>query len=294
MSDLQTFIDQAWADHGDDAPGVALRLPQALGRVGTEDELIALGHLAQHVYGGHLAAWADALKYLAALARGPAFDAHGRSGQSVRRWRASLALAAGESDVRGTLEPGDRIVVTAQAAAALELHDITRASVLFQEALAAADATTLADTDPAVRALAVAGNNLAAALQERPTRSDAERDLMITAAQAGRRFWARAGTWLETERADHRLAMVWLAAGNPAQAREHALSCLALVDAQPQPQALESFFGHDALAQAERALGHGDAVARSHQAMQAAFAALPAADQAWCRATLDAQLAAGT
>ena len=294
MSDLQTFIDQAWADHGDDAPGVALRLPLALDRVGTEDELIALGHLAQHVYGAHLAAWADALKYLAALARGPAFDAHGRSGQTVRRWRAGLALAAGESDVRSTLELSDRLAVTAQAAALLELHDIGRATALFQEALAAADAATLADTDPAVRALAVAGNNLAANLQERPTRNDAERDLMITAAQAGRRFWARAGTWLETERADHRLAQVWLAAGNPAQAREHALACLALVDAQPQPQPLESFFGHDALAQAERALGHAEAVARSRQAMQAAFAALPESDQAWCRATLDAQLATGT
>lgn len=293
MSDLQTFIDQAWSDHADDAPGVALRLPQALDRVATEDDLIALGHLAQHVYGGHLAAWADALKYLAALARGPAFDAHGRSGHSVRRWRAALALAAGESDVRSTLEAGDRLAVTAQAAALLELHDIGRAAAMFHEALAAADATPLADTDPGVRALAVAGNNLAANLLEKAGRSDAERELMITAAQAGRRFWARAGTWLETERADHRLAMVWLAAGNPALAREHAQACLALVDAQPQPQPLESFFGHDALARAELALGDGAAAARSQQAMQAAFAALPEADQAWCRATLDAHPAAG-
>lgn len=291
MSDLQHFIDQAWAEHADDAPAVALRLPQALDRITTEDELIAVGHLAQHVYGGHLAAWADALKYLAALARGPGFDAHGRSGQQVRRWRASLALAAGESDVRGTLEPAERIVVTAQAAAALELHDIGRAAAFFQEALAAAEDAALADSDPAVRALAVAGNNLAANLQDKATRSAEERALMILAAQTARRYWARAGTWLETERAELRLATVWLAAGDAAQARQHAQACLAIIDAQPGAQALERFFGHDALAQAERALGDAAARARSVAAMQAAFAALPAEDQGWCRATLEAQSA---
>jgi hypothetical protein len=291
MSDLQTFIDQAWAEHADDAAGVALRLPRALDWVTREDELMALGHLAHHVYGGHLAAWADALKYLAALARGPAFDAHGTSGRSMRQWRASLALAAGQSDVRSTLEAGERITATAQAAAALELHDITRASQFLQEAVAAADAAALDDADPAVRALAVAGNNLAANLQDKPDRSAGERELMILAAETGRRYWQRAGTWLETERAEHRLAMVWLAAGDPARARHHAMACLAIVEAQVAPPALERFFGHDALALAERAAGNAEGQARSVTAMRAAFAQLSPDDQTWCKATLDAQTA---
>lgn len=287
MTDLQPFIAQAWADHADDTPAVALRLPQVLDSVTDEDQLVALARLAHHVYGEHLAAWADGLKYLAALARGPAFQAHGASGQALRRLRASLGLAAGLSDVRGTLDRSDRITVTAQAASALAPHDLARATALLQEALAEADSAALADTDPAVRALAVTGNNLAATLEEKTERSDAERELMLLAAQTGRRFWARAGTWLETERADYRLAMSWLAAGDAAQARAHALACLALVDAQPEPPALERFFGLEALALAEGAAGDSTAQAKAVAALRETFERLGADDQKWCRATLE-------
>lgn len=291
MPDLQAAIDQAWNEHADDAAGVALRLPSLLDRVAAEGDILALGHLAHHVYGAHLANWADGLKFMAALARGPGFDAQGRSGDALRRWRASLALAAGESDVRTTLAPGERIAVAALAAALLELHDIVRATQFLQEALAAAEATPLADTDPAVRALAVAGNNLAATLSEKAERSPGEHALMILAAETGRRFWARAGTWLEVERAEHRLALCWLAAGDAEAARRHALACLAIVDAQTPVPALERFFGHDALASAERAAGRPEAHAQSLAVMRACFEQLSADDQAWCRATLDRQAA---
>ena len=291
MSPLLSAIDQAWTDHADDAAGVALRLPQLLDAVSTEDELIALGRLAHHVYAVHLAAWGDCLKFLAALARGPAFDVQGASGQTLRRWRASVGLASADGDVRPTLEPGERIAVTAQAAATLEQHDIARATQLLQEAVAAAEATLLADSDPAVRALAVAGNNLAASLEDKAERSADERALMILAAQTGRRYWARAGTWLETERAELRLAMTWLAAGDPAQARLHALACLAIVDAQPEPQPLERFFGHDALARAERAAGNLPGHAQALATMRLCFNQLGTDDQTWCRDTLDRQAA---
>ena len=154
--------------------------------------------------------------------------------------------------------------------------------------MAAADAANLPDNDPAVRALAVAGNNLAANLEEKAERSADERALMILAAQTGRRFWQRAGTWLETERAEYRLGMTWLAAGDAGQARQHALACLAIVDAQTDAAPLERFFGHDVLARAERALGHTAAQAAAVAAMQDAFKQLSADDQAWCKATLDA------
>lgn len=287
MTDLQPFINQAWTDHADDPPAVAMRLQQVLDSVLTEDDLIALARLAHHVYGEHLAAWGDGLKYLAALARGPAFSVHGSSGQALRRLRASLGLACGESDVRGTLGPGDRITVSALTAAALAMHDTARATQLLQEALAEADTAALADTDPAARALAVAGNNLAATLEVKAGRSAAERELMILAAQAARRWWQRAGSWLETERAELRLALTWLAAGDPAQARQHALACLAIVDAQAEVPALERFYGLEALALAERAAGNASAQAQALAAMRLAHARLSADDQRWCQANLD-------
>ena len=45
MPTLQTFIDQAWTDHADDAWGVSLRLPDALDRVTDADGMLALARL---------------------------------------------------------------------------------------------------------------------------------------------------------------------------------------------------------------------------------------------------------
>lgn len=289
MSDaLGTFIDQAWTDHADDAWAVSQRLPQALDLVRDEAGLLEAARLAHHVYGEHLARWADALKFMAALARGPGFDAQGESGRLLQEFRAGLALAAGESDVRGTLAPSARIAVTARAAMLLAGHDAVRCRALLDEAVAAAEAAALPDDDPAIRALAVAGNNGSGALKDKAGRSPAETDLMLHLAEVARRNWARAGTWLQTERADWNLAQVCMAAGDAARARRHALDCLALVDAQPEPAPLERFFGSEALARAERALGHTAEAAAAVAAARSAFDALPAADQAWCRKTLDA------
>jgi hypothetical protein len=284
MPALQTFIDQAWTDHADDAWAVSMRLPEALDLVTDADGLIELARLASHVYGEHLGRWADGLKYLAALARGPGFDATSPQGRQLRVLRAALALAGDAGDARGTLEPGERIQVTARAGMLLALHDAARAQALLDEA--AADAAALADDDPAVRTLAVAGNNAAAALIDKAGRSDAERTLMLNAAALARRCWARAGSWLETERADYGLAMAWLAAGDAAQARLHAQACLALVDAQPAPPAFERFFACEALALAAAAQGDGAAQAQALAGARAAFDALTPEHQGACRAAL--------
>lgn len=288
MSDLQTFIDQAWTDHADDAWGVSLRLPDALDRVTDADGMLALARLASHVYGEHLGRWADGLKYLAALARGPGFDATSAQGRALRVLRAALALAGDGGDLRATLDASERIAVTARAGMLLALHDGARARTLLDEAATAADAAALPPDDPAIRTLAIAGNNTAAALIDKPVRTEPERDLMLHAAALGRRCWGLAGTWLETERAEYRLAMAWLAAGDAERARAHAQACLAIVDAQPEPSPFERFFGCEALALAASAQGDAAARAQAVQAAQAAFEALPADDQAACRKTMDA------
>ena len=122
--------------------------------------------------------------------------------------------------------------------------------------------------------------------------------------RTARRFWALAGTWLETERAEYRLAMTWLQAGDPALARHHAQQCLAIVQANGSVP-LERFFASEALALAEaadgNAAGHAAALAQAREAFAAlgytgvpvedlwaaARAALDEADQSWCRASLD-------
>jgi hypothetical protein len=282
-TDFDAFINQAWNDHGADAAGVAERLAgQGLALATGAAQVAPLAQLVHHVYGEHLGRWHDGDALLQRLA--PLADAVGAA--ALGRCRASLALCAGDADPRPAMSASDRIRVGAMAAANLVEHDSLRAAMLLQQALDEADGAGLAADDPANRALAVTGNNLACAMETKADRSPAERELMIQAAQAGRRFWALAGGWLETERAEYRLAMTWLQAGDLDQARGHARECLAIVQAQ-EAAALERFFAWEAIGVVERAAGnaaaHGDAVERA----RAAFAGLDESDRGWCGAELD-------
>ena len=280
------FLGQAWDEHAGDAAGVAARLEQDGPRLAdTEDRVAALANLVHHVHGEHLGRWADGRALLQRLVAAPACPAGGTAAAAVARLLASLELCAGGADTRAAMSASERIRVSALAAASLAQRDTARATALLAAALAEAASAGLDDSDPAHRALAVTANNLACTLEEKTGRSTAERELMITAALAARRHWALAGTWLETERAEYRLAMTWLQAGDPARARHHALQCLALVDANAGP-ALERFFAHEALALAERAAGHDDAAAQAVVQARADFAALDDGDRGWCQATL--------
>jgi len=285
--DLKTFVADGWRDHADNARGVADRLGDGLALVNDEAQIADLAGLAHHVYGEHLGAWRDGLAYFDRLAGLPSFTPAGASGAALRRCTASLALAAGIDDKRPGLSPSDRIRVGAMAAASLAEHDVTRAISLFEEALEHARSAPLDASDPANRALAVTGNNLAVALEQKPSRSGGERALMVLAAQTTRHYWAIAGTWLETERAEYRLAMTWMRAGDLAQAREHAQACLEIVEANGSAP-LEAFFGWEALGQVERAAsnrtGHAHALAMARQA----FERIGAEDQGWCRESLTA------
>jgi hypothetical protein len=292
--DFDRWAQLAWADHATDAEGVAARIAAVgLALPTTDAELGRLAHLSHHVYGEHLGLWAAGSELLQRLAAHPACAAGGAAVQSLRLYQASLALCAGTAEagdagatLGATLGTSERVRVAALAAANLAERDTARAQALFRQALAEAEASALPSTDPHVRALAVSGNNLAAALGEKHGRSAAERELMILAAQTARRYWALAGGWLETERAEHRLAMTWLHAGDLAQARHHAQQCLEIIQAHEGP-ALERFFGCDALGQVERAAGNAAGHAQALAQAREAYAALEEADRGWCLSSLD-------
>ncbi len=284
--DYDTFIDQAWTDHATDPAAVATRLEtQALGLVTETRRVVPVGHLAHHVFGEHLGRWPQGLAFLERLAALPVVDAE--SAAALGRFRAALQLAGGGADERASLDASARIRVTAMAAANLALHDAARSAALLDEAVAAAERAALPDADPAHRSLGVTGNNLAATLEERPSLSATETALMLRAAQLGRRFWAQAGTWLETERADYRLALCHAKAGDFAAARGFAQDCLERVQAHGDVP-LEAFFGWEALARVERAAGNATGLAQARAQARHWFERLDAGDQGWCRASLDA------
>ncbi|MDO9115041.1 MAG: hypothetical protein Q7U63_14770 [Polaromonas sp.] len=286
--DFDSFLDRAWTDHAEQAAAVAERLiDPGLALLHQEDQVLPLAALALHVHGQHLGRWAEGLAFQQRLAALPLVAPEGATAQSLQRFAAVLRLAGGLADERTGLGCSDAARLTAMAAAALGVHDIGRARALLEEATAAVQANALPDADPAVRALAIAGNNLAGALEDLPVRSEAERALMVLAAQTGRVFWARAGSWLETERAEYRLAKTWLKAGDAAQAHHHARSCLDIVQANGNV-ALEHYFGLEVLGLAQRAAGDEAAFAQTVVQMGVTFDALDEGDKGWCRPTLAA------
>jgi hypothetical protein len=282
-----SWIDDAWNRHPDDPAGVLADTASTGAALAADDAAVdGLLRLAHHVAGAHLGSPEQLAEGRALLAR---LAGHAAAGEAARASAAlfdrSLALTGGDTQATAGLAEPEAVRVRALAASNLAEHDASRAGTLLAEAAAAAQAADLPDSHPAVRAVAVAGNNIAAALEELPIRDAATQALMLQAAELGLVFWRRAGTWLHEERAQHRLAMCALAAGDLPKARGHAEACLALV-ATHDDVALEAFFGWHALGLVEAAAGARAAHAGASSRAEAAFARLAPEDQAWCGVSL--------
>jgi hypothetical protein len=137
----------------------------------------------------------------------------------------------------------------------------------------------------ALRSLAVGGNNLAAALEEKPDRGEAETQVMIAAAEAGRKYWKLAGGWLEEERAEYRLTRSLLQAGEPAKAVAAARRCID-VCARNQAPPFEQFFGHAVLALAQRAAGDQAAFEETRRQALVYYNQVPLDERPWCETEL--------
>ena len=113
---------------------------------------------------------------------------------------------------------------------------------------------------------------------------------MLLAAESGLKYWKLAGTWLEEERAEFRLAHSRLAAGLAQSAITSAERCIAICNAHNAPT-IERFFGLAALALAQRAAHRIADFEASRASAEALFAQLPIDDRDWCAEML-AQLRA--
>ena len=186
--DLKTFLAEAWQEHAERPREVADRLGEALGLIDSEAQIPDVANLASHVLGAHLGAWQEGLAFLERLRALPSFKVDGPSNDALRRYTASLLLAARLDDTRAALSLSDRVRVGAMAAATLAERDTQRATTLFEEALAQMRVAELSSADPANRALAVTGNNLASASSNSVVARRVSRSASVAAAIAPTRI----------------------------------------------------------------------------------------------------------
>jgi len=295
--ELGEFTKKAWEDHAEHMQAVADRLGEGLALATEMAQLPALAGLIVHVRGEHLGQWEEGIADLRALTEHAVFDGETEAGRSIYR---SLAIlhrcqgdtAAFESVLKRGRSLGDQPIESDHARVYAIIASTLTGQDRIEEAMAALEtALELASYgpvkgDPVALALAVTGNNLACTLEEKADRNAEEVALMVLAAETGRRFWEIAGDWKNVERAEYRLSMSQLAAGNAESALDHAQDCLGICAENDAP-ALELFFAHEALALARQAEGNPVAA----QAAQARCAALLDEQdedmKSYCKAALD-------
>lgn len=283
--DFQSFLDQAWADHASKTSEVVQRFSEGIKLIGSSDDLVALGHLITHVMGEHLGDWKGGRTWLERISHSPHCSST-QSQQALARFHAVLSLAEGDAVAVAQFTPSEWIrVLTMAASCVLERGQAARASGFLKEAVRVSEAG-LMDKDPAHRSLAIAGNNIASALEERSTRTDAEAELMVFAAGVARVNWEKAGTWLEVERAEYRLGKSWLAAGDVERAQQHAKRGL-MICIQNNAPALEMFFFSELYTLIYHSAKDFDQMEESRRQAIDDFERLEASDKVWCQATLD-------
>lgn len=246
---LEKFLETGWAEHGDQPDAVAARLSGACAEITSAADAAGLARIATHVFGEHLGRWDEGIALLNRIADHPACDAAARA--QLARSLATLRHASGEGGALDALACDDQVAALAGAAAIFAGRgQLERAIEDYGRALWRAEAG-IPDGSPALRALAVTGNNLASALEEKPARSERETEGMVVAAQAALTYWKRAGGWLEEERAEYRLTRSLLQAERAAEAAAAAKRCVAVCAANDAPP-FERFFAHAVLALAAR------------------------------------------
>jgi hypothetical protein len=286
---FETYINQAWNDHANQSEKVAQEFTNAFPLVETNDQIVQLTGLITHVMGEHLWQWENGISLLESLKDHSKYSPVSESERSILRSLAVLKIGGAQPVDLRSFSLSDQIRVMAAAASALSGRGADRAKSLLQRALDLAN-SGLDKEDPANRALAITGNNLACALEEKSDRSLMESELMILAAQTGRLYWEVAGTWLEVSRAEYRLAMTYVKAGDFTKAFRHAQTCVELCQ-ENKAGDLDMFFGYEALAVVERAKGNQIGFQKAVAQAKHYFEKLPAEDKSWCEASLKKILA---
>jgi hypothetical protein len=278
---VDALLKTAWADHGDHPQDVAELLSDSIGLIGAPEEFAPYVRLVTHVFGEHLGQWQGAIGLLDRLRTLPAIGARPDVTRTIDQAVATMRFAAGDASALDALPLEARVAALATAASALAARDeLLPAVAALERALRLAE-SGLPEGSPANRSLAVAGNNLAAVLEGKPERNAMQTAAMLVAAEAGLKYWTLAGTWLEEERAEYRLARSQLQAGKAREAVASAQRCIAVCRRNGAP-AFEQFFGFAVLALAQRSAGDREASEANRAEAMRQLEEVSSEERQWC------------
>lgn len=282
MVNFQDLINQAWQDHASQPLQVFETFPEIEKQIASNDEFPAYIRLVTHVCADHLGYWDQGAQILNQLKSHRLFLNGTESDFAIRRSVVTLAVCKGVSPDLKSFSLSDQIRILSSSAAPLfERGDSAKAKEYFNQALALTN-ESLSRQDPANRALAIAGNNLACSLEEKKDRTAVDIELMILAAKTARKFWEIAGGPSEVASAEYRLSQTYLQAGLIELSLTHAQISLDRCTTD-----LDFFFAHEAVALAAKKLELNDLYKQSVQKLELSFSKLSEDDKKWCQATLN-------
>lgn len=258
---MTDMINEGWAKHSDDPEAVVRQLTSddtaGLLAADSYESATTWLKLFVHIKAGHQSDYEGTRQYLSGL---PLTDEGARFARDENL--AVIALCEGQSvgfdelKARGSafkISNNIEAELTAKAAAELTHLDLSAAGVaLFRRAIALTNPSeqtaqnALTAADPAARALAITANNLAGTLLGMEDLTAEQGKLMIEAATWARHYWAIAGTAVNVERAEYRLAKVHLKMKDYDQAILHAQLCDAICRDNSLDQ-IELFYASAAL-----------------------------------------------
>jgi tetratricopeptide (TPR) repeat protein len=241
------------------------------------------------VYGEHLGLGEPAINLLLKLRLGPFLVHHSDPDcdRAIQRTIAGFELLTGNESNFNLLSLSDKIqsLLLATLSSQVQL-EVNRSGLFYQKTLLLA--LDLATNDPVNRTLAITSNNLACALEDKAMQSELtehEKDLMLSAAMTARKYWEIAGSFLEIERAEYRLAQSYRKLGDYQKSFVHASKCLEIVLHHQLPD-LEIFFAYEVLALVEKAQKNTRSFEMLKLKIQEVFDRLEKTDQEWCQKTI--------
>lgn len=274
------YLNQSWKDHATATDKVAAGISDGISLISEGAHINQLANLIIHLYGEHLGRFEEGIALIEKLMKAPLVNPE--IAAYLNCSKVTLGFSAGSVTDWSGFTPAEKVRIYCGAAGIQAArNEIGTAENNLHSALAIG--TELSGADPANRLLAIYSNNLACALEERENLSADDKVLMLLAAHAGRKYWQIAGTWLEIERAEYRLAQSYLKARDPINSIKHANLCLTICESN-NAGALEFFYAYEAIALVEYKMKQS--TLRSLPQMQKYFSELSQSDKEWCRKTL--------